>query len=104
MIRPSKHYAIVKKDLDDGLVKKKEYEGMVEYWAYRRKESSIVSPGGGNFVTDDLFLYAVIICPREHVTLDTEKYYEIEGVKFTNDFAGQDLDDYLNKTKRGYLG
>lgn len=106
MIRPSKHFAIIKKDLENGLVKKKEHAGLIEYWAYRRKKSSIVSPTGGNFLSDDVKLHAIVVCARDHITLDNKEkgYFEIEGIKFTNDIESNDLDDYLKKTKRGYFG
>lgn len=104
-VRPSKHWTILKKDIKNGSVKKKPYKDVLEYWIYRKEASkTLINLAGQPLRTGKMYLHAIIVAPKDHITLDNKEkdLYEIEGVRFTNDIEqGRDLDDYLSKTGRG---
>jgi hypothetical protein len=104
MIRPSKWYIILKKDLESGTVKKKNWKDLIEYWVYNPKKSDLVAPDGEQLELEDSELSSIIACGREHIQDDDERRLFIEGVKFTDDIEGNDLAEYLKKTGRGYYG
>lgn len=103
MVKVSPAFVILQRDLDSGLVKKQETrDGMIEYWVYKRKVSDLISPRGNNYLTNEKELYAIILCPRDHITTKDEEHggrIFMEGCRFTNDIEGQDLEDYLRKRK-----
>lgn len=103
-VRPSKIFNIFRKDLKNGSIRKKEYKDIVEYWIYKYRESAILNPIGEKILSGDKYLYAIIACGRSHITSENENKLEIEGIRFKNDLDGNDLDDYLKKTKRGKNG
>ena len=103
MTRYSENYVIIKKDLENGLIKKREYKGLVEYWVYRGKESHIFQLDGsraklGNL--EDAGLHCIIACEKNHISKKKKDAILIKGYRFTE----KDLDDYLRKTRRGKNG
>ena len=102
MIRYSKNFVIIKKDLKDGFVKKHVYKTIVEYWCYKAKKSHIFKLDGSKAKLrniDDAELSCIIICD-DHFKEDKENTWLIKGYRFD----GQDLQDYLAKTGRGKNG
>lgn len=99
MIRPSNGLVILNKDLQSGLVKKKNYDNLIEYWVYGAKESNLVLPKGFKRELkdrNDITLKSIIVCESNHITKKTDKGFFVNGVKFTED----DLKSYLEKTNR----
>jgi len=102
MLRFSDDYILVRRDLEDGLIKRRSFKGLVEYWIYRGKESNIFLPDGSKAKATGTpnYLHAVIVCEPNHVTSETVKSILVKGAKFTEG----DLEDYLKKTERGTNG
>lgn len=107
MIRPSKHFVIKDNDIKEGFVIKKRYKDLDEYWVYRNtKSSSLVNVMCKPLEIEEKYLFAIISCGNNHITLRNEekKFVEIEGMRFTDDLESNDLDDYLRKTNRSRNG
>lgn len=105
MIKPSGYFTIFKKDLNSGLIKKKERKNLIEYWIYRQKESPLYSLDGKKMKTNEIDkLHCIILCDKDHITEEGQKGYFVNGVRFTDDERGNDLTNYLRKTKRGIGG
>lgn len=99
MIKPSNGFIIFGKDLKSGLVKKKEYQGLTEYWIYRGLESKIILPDGSKpepIDRSEIKLHAIIVCEGSHITAKREKGFLVNGIRFTD----KDLKEYLVKTHR----
>jgi len=100
MIKPSNGFIIFGKDLKSGLVKKKEYKGLTEYWIYQGTGTDIYLPNGSKADPVDrseIELSAIIVCEGSaHITAQRKKGFLVNGVKFTD----HDLKNYLDKTKR----
>ena len=104
MIKASKMFVLLQKDLDDGLVKVKERNDFIEYWIYEYEKSDLLSTTGKYLLNTNKKLKSVIMCARNHIQCKEGERIFIEGVRFTDDLNGQNLDEYLKKTNRGYNG
>jgi len=99
-VRPSKHFVIVRKDLENKMVIKKNFRDVIEYWIYKPKQSTLILTKEAQQAMPKE-LSSIIMCVNDHIQCkDGEGAITIEGVKFTNDVTGNDLQEYLNKTGR----
>jgi hypothetical protein len=99
--RYSDAFNIKKKDTGKSVILKHR-EGLAEWWIYREKKSRFTDAFGKKLNTGETYLYCIVVCEdtNDGIRQQNEEYIAIEGVKFTNDDKGNDLDDYLNKTNR----
>lgn len=103
MMRPSKYFVIKDDDIKNGFVIKRRYKDLNEYWVYRNtKSSSLVNVMCKPMAIEEKYLFAIISCGDNHITLrdNEQKFVEIEGMRFTDDLESNDLDNYLCKTNR----
>ena len=99
-VRPSKHFVIVKKDLESKMVVKRTHQNIIEYWIYKPKESTLILTKEAK-QSMPRELSSIIICANDHIKCkNAEGAITIEGVKFTNDITGNNLQEYLIKTGR----
>lgn len=101
MKRFATRYVLFKKDFESKAIKKQLFKGLTEYWVYRAEKSDLIGITGKHIDKSKLKLHAIILCDKNHITEETDNRVEIAGVRFTNDITGNDLADYLSKTKRG---
>lgn len=102
MIKYSANYILIKKDLDDGFVKKHIYKNVVEYFIYQAKKSRIFKLDGKPAILrniDDAELSCIIVCD-DHFKEKKDNTWIVKGFRFDK----QDLEDYLKKTNRGING
>jgi len=104
MIRESvgNGFIILKKDLAEGLVKKKTYLKYIEYWVYKFnpiKTGLILSPKTRNQLKEKngVYLHCILVGAENKACFveEGDKIY-IQGVRID----GEDVDKYLRKTKR----
>lgn len=103
MKRYSKNFIILKKDLANKIVQKKEYKNeFYEYWIYEEGKGTLLGLDGKPIGDGNFKLKSIIACEHNsnHIKGETPKAYLVEGLKFTNDKNGKDLAIYLNKTGR----
>lgn len=99
MVKYSKNFILIKKDLDSGHVKIHSYKSVVEYWCYKAKKSHIFKLDGKPAVLsniEDAELSKIIVC-NDNFKENKENTWIVAGYRFD----GQDLEDYLKKTGRG---
>lgn len=98
MIRPSNMFVIWKKDLKSGVVKRKRFKKLIEYWYYEGQETSIEDIHGNKMVDNtNMQLKSIVVCDCEsHITKEGNNGFTVDGIKFTE----KDMDDYLHKTGR----
>jgi len=99
MVKSSNGFIILGADLQSGLVKKKSYKDLVEYWCYRAQETELYLPNGQKAKSQDksnIFLYSIVVCEKNHITAKRLKGYFVNGIRFTEG----DLKNYLDKTHR----
>ena len=102
MVRYSKSYIIIKKDLEEGFVKKHTYKSVVEYWCYKAKKSRIFKLDGSPATLrniDDATLSCIIVC-NDHFKEEKDNTFIVKGYRFDEN----DMEDYLRKTSRGING
>jgi len=104
MIRHSKMFKILYKDLDEGMVKIHTYKDYTEYWVYRYSPSGVLGKNGMPLPSEETYLWGIIVCLPQHIKSQNDTEKVIEGVRFTNDEYGQDIEPYLRKTGRGQNG
>ena len=100
--RYSNGYILIKKDFDDGFIKKHVYKDVVEYWIYQAKKSHIFKLDGTKAKLrnkDDATLKCIIVVDN-HYKEEKKNTYIIKGFRFDE----KDLDDYLRKTNRSRSG
>jgi len=92
-------YNISKKDTGKSVILKHN-KGLAEWWIYRQKKSRFIDTFGKKLKEDEKYLYCIIACDgaNDGIRQQNEGFIAVEGVKFTNDENGEDLDDYLYKT------
>lgn len=97
MQRYSEGFFLFNKDFKNGLIKKKKYKDLTEYWVYSGRETKIVNVKG-EFWKDmnDRKLSGIIVCKGTHIIKKGTKGIMIAGVKFTDEH----LQNYLSKTNR----
>jgi len=113
MLRPNvgEGFLILKKDLENGMVKKDSYKTMLEFHIFRHRElkkSLIYLPNETKELLEQdnpLYLFAIIVTKDDNAhILDKGDKIFVKGVKFDNQlFDGkksEDLDEYLRKTGR----
>ena len=100
MKRFSKEFAILKEDLKNKIVQKKNYKTeYTEYWIYKEGETSLIDVFGKKIGDGNFKLKYIIACDygTNHISKETSKAYFVTGVRFDE----EDLRNYLNKTQRG---
>lgn len=101
MIRPSNGFVIFKKDLENGLVKRKRFnskdKSFIEFWIYKAKEGQLYLPNGEkNVDMSNKTLKCIIVCDEGYIVKEGKDGLLIRGIKFTE----EDIDKYLHKTNR----
>lgn len=99
MIRPSKHFIIYKKDLQNRTVVKKDFKGLTEFWIFTPKKTDLILSNSAKQQLDKE-LTIIILCGNNYIMVENEEAFAVEGVKFTNDEKGNDLHNYLRETGR----
>lgn len=108
MIRGTKALIIIKKEIENGLIKIVHYKDLIEYWVYESKNSGHLCAETANYtvgkVSDSEIpkLKCIIVCEDkpEHIDKDLPTHFVIsKGVKF-DDTDYPNLTDYLCKTER----
>lgn len=105
MIRPSDSIFIIKQDIETGLIKKIEINGLIEYWIYsgsnraRLNQNAELLPE--DTVVSESKLDRIIVCDnaKEHVLKDLPNHYVLSGIIYTDD-TESDLSEYLTQTGR----
>lgn len=100
-VRHGTAYNIVKKDIKTNVILK-HYDGVSEWWIYRKKESRFVDATGKNLKQGEKYLYCIILSDSESngKRQENEDFIAVEGYKITNDEQGKDLTKYLSNTGR----
>lgn len=104
MVRYGNAFPIFYSELNKGLVKIHNYKDYTEYWIHRYLPSSVIGPSGNPLLSDETYLWGIVVCLPNHIKDKNDKEFLVEGVRFTNDEKGQDIETYLNKTNRGHNG
>lgn len=110
MIRSGHRWIIFFKDLKNGLVRKENftYKGQhyTEYYIYKVKKTKTgLFDARGKFILrkDDRPTLSALICcgaSQSHIKKNLPDSLIVEGIKFTNDKYGNDINEYLRKTGR----
>lgn len=105
MYRMSDTWMLMKPDFDKGIVVKKIFEDMIEYWCYDSKQMVKLQTNGkiieGEKIGEVGELRSIVSCHNnpEHIRKDCPTHIVVSGIRFNN-AETTDLNDYLVKTGR----
>lgn len=96
--RYSDAFNIRKSDIGKSVILKHS-KYLAQWWIWRQRNSRFVDLVGKKMKTNDNYLYCIIACDDadDGIRQENEEFIAIEGIKFTNDDKGNDLDDFKRK-------